>query len=207
MFITFEGIEGSGKSTQLQLVLKKIQEYDLPVVVTQEPGGTEIGQYIRSLLLDPKVSFEHPLTELYLFHVDRLEHLERVIKPALKKNMIVLCDRYIDSTFAYQFGGRGLSYDVVMSLIASIDIQPDLTFLLDLRVQEGLKRAKARADLDRFEQEHISFHQRIRKAYMKRLVDDPDRMVLVPVEGASIESVFDHIWLCLEKKLAGRFTL
>lgn len=194
MFITFEGIEGSGKSTQRQRLLEWLDARSISYISTREPGGTDIGQILRKLLLANQSDISSNRTELFLFAADRSEHLNQVILPALKRGDWVVCDRYIDSTYAYQYGGREHDEQDILDIIRlTRAIEPDLTFLLDLSPQEGLQRAKARATLDRFENEQLSFHERVRKAYLKRAQLHSDRMVVIPANGQSIDAIFDKV--------------
>ena len=155
MFITFEGIEGSGKTTQIQRLKVELEKRGHPVLCTKEPGGTALGLKIRQFLLDTKTDFQSQYTELLLFYIDRLEHIKQRVEPALEKGITVLCDRYIDSTIAYQVGGRGLKQQLVQTLSDLVNLTPDKTILLDLSPEEGLKRAEKRARLDRFEKESL----------------------------------------------------
>jgi dTMP kinase len=198
-FITFEGIEGSGKTTQNQRCADYLKNQNFPVLQTREPGGTELGVSLRQFILDPNQVFASPYTELLLFYADRMEHVESKIKPALNEGKIVLCDRYIDSTFAYQEGGRGMPEHLITTLNNHVNLMPTLTFLLDLPVEEGLKRAKARADLDRFEHENVMFHRRVRAAYLKQVQKDPNRIKIIEVEGLSQDEVFGKIKGYLDK--------
>ena len=194
MFITFEGIEGSGKSTQRERLLEWLDARSISYISTREPGGTKIGQILRELLLANQSDISSNRTELFLFAADRSEHLNQVILPALKRGDWVVCDRYIDSTYAYQHGGREHDEQDILDIIRlTRAIEPDLTFLLDLSPQEGLQRAKARATLDRFENEQLSFHERVRKAYLKRAQLHSDRMVVIPANGQSIDAIFDKV--------------
>lgn len=183
MFITFEGIEGSGKSTQLQLCADIFTQKNIPFILTKEPGGTHLGKTIRQWLLDPKTSFEHKYTEVLLFIADRLEHVETVIKPALKEKKIVLCDRYKDSTLAYQLAGRQLNKDLILSLNSLTELNPDLTLLYDCPVTIGLERAKNRAKLDRFEDEDIAFHNRIFTHYQLLAKQEPNRFIKINADN------------------------
>ena len=194
MFITFEGIEGSGKTTQIKLLLEWLEKENISFVNTLEPGGTEIGRALRQLLLDCQSSLRANLSELFLFAADRCEHLVQVIQPALERGDWVICDRYIDSTFAYQHGGRGHAKQDVLDMIRFTKaIQPDITFLLDLDPTEGLQRAQRRAELDRFETEALSFHQKVRSAYLESADMYPDRVVTIDVGNQSIEAIFSVI--------------
>ena len=194
MFITFEGIEGSGKSTQRERLLEWLDARSISYISTREPGGTKIGQILRELLLANQSDISSNRTELFLFAADRSEHLNQVILPALERGDWVVCDRYIDSTYAYQYGGREHDEQDILDIIRlTRAIEPDLTFLLDLSPEEGLQRAKARAKLDRFENEQLSFHERVRKAYLKRAQIHSDRMVVIPANGQSIDAIFDKV--------------
>ena len=166
MFISFEGIEGSGKSTLLENLKKYYLKKELEVIFTKEPGGTELGKDIRGILLNP-ASLISSEAELLLLMADRIEHVTTIINPNLKKNKIIFCDRYIDSSIAYQGKGRNLSENKIKELIDILNLPiPDLTILLDLPVEDGLLRANKRNELDRFEKEDINFHKSIRKSYL-----------------------------------------
>ncbi len=192
-FITFEGVEGSGKTTQIALLADYFKSLGHDVVLTKEPGGTKIGAKLRALILDPETKLSAQNTEVLLFYADRLEHVETVIKPALAAGEIVLCDRYIDSTTAYQIGGRGVNPDIINTLNTLINLMPTQTILLDISPTEGLTRAKSRGQLDRFEQEAIEFHERLRTQYLKTAAENPDRITVISVSGKSIEAVFEDI--------------
>jgi dTMP kinase len=196
MFITFEGIEGSGKTTQISRLKAWFESQGQSVITTKEPGGTALGQTIRQLILDPGTQFTNPHTELLLFYADRLEHISSVIQPALDQGKIVLCDRYIDSTWAYQSGGRQISETIIASLNKLTSVMPDKTILLDITPEEGLKRAKKRAELDRFEQEELSFHHRIRDTYLQLAKQNPRRIDLVAIQDKTIEEISQEI-ICL----------
>lgn len=192
MFITFEGIEGGGKSTQIQKISDALIQEGYNIIQTKEPGGTAIGQELRRMILDPNQRFHSPYTEVMLFFADRLEHVETVIKPALASGKIVLCDRYIDSTIAYQIGGRGMPKPLIDTLTQLVDLKPNLTLLFDLSPEEGLQRAKKRAALDRFEQESIDFHSRIRHAYLDQAKKEPDRIKVISA-SCDIEPLFEQL--------------
>ena len=194
MFITFEGIEGSGKSTQIRKLVQWLDAQSIDYFTTLEPGGTEIGKELRQLLLGVPATIHSNRSELFLFAADRTEHLEQVVKPALAADQWVICDRYIDSTFAYQYGGRQHSRDDVLDIIRLTHaIDPDITFILDLSVEEGLRRAKERAVLDRFEEEDISFHQRVRDAYLECAKLYPERVCVIPSDDQTIDDIFANI--------------
>ena len=190
MFISFEGVEGAGKSTQISRIATWFQSLGIEVVVTKEPGGTSLGESIRKMLLDPHTQIDNNNTELLLFFADRLEHVQQVIKPALHCGKVVLCDRYIDSTWAYQQGGRELPATLLQCLSELITIMPDLTFLLDIHPLEGLKRARKRGHLDRFEQSEVNFHMRVRKTYLRRASEFSDRIKVIDVMSKSVEDIF-----------------
>ena len=194
IFITFEGPEGSGKSTHIRLVSEWLKQEGKPVVVTREPGGTAIGSQIRNFLLDPTTMGMAPLTELLLFCADRVQHIEELIAPALKEGTIVLCDRYVDSTIAYQVGGKQLPESLVLEItnISGTSFVPDLTIMLDVNPAIGLTRA-TRDSTDRFEQESLAFHQRVRAKYLEIAKREPDRVKVVDTTDCSIETVQESI--------------
>jgi dTMP kinase len=181
LFITLEGIEGSGKSSHARNLAAALRDAGRVVVETREPGGTSAGAALRALLLGS----ETPLTglaELFLYCADRTQHLSQVVRPALAAGRIVICDRFSDSTIAYQGYGRGLDLDVVRALDAHArgGLVPTLTFLLDCPVGVGLGRAQARAQgTDRFERETIAFHERIRQGFLAIAADEPERVVVI----------------------------
>jgi len=192
-FITFEGIEGCGKTTQIRLLAERLRRGGLEVVVTREPGGCPIADAIRSILLDPANCALVPRAELLLYAAARAQHVAEVIRPALSRGALVLCDRFIDATMAYQGFGRGLDAACIDTLntMATDGIMPDLTILLDMPEDQGLHRARQRNTLtpeeDRFERESIAFHRRVRQAYLQ-LAREQKRFVVVDAEG-SIEMV------------------
>ena len=179
MFISIEGIEGCGKSTLVNGLSEHLQNKEIGYVITKEPGSTSIGKILRKILLDKKQQIS-PLTELLLMFSDRLDHLEKVIKPSLKEGKIVITDRYIDSTYAYQGAGRGISKDIINNLVTQTEILlPDKTILLDLDPEIGLKRASSRNELDRFESENLEFHKRLRKSFLKAAEINPKRFLVI----------------------------
>jgi dTMP kinase len=175
LFITLEGIEGSGKTTQMDRLRRHLEAGGRRVVVTREPGGTPIGRKIRALLLDPANSALVPEAELLLYMADRVQHIRTVIQPALAEGRVVLCDRFFDATLVYQGVARGLSAQMVQHLytLTCGDLTPDLTFLLDLSPEEGLRRAwtqlengdRTRSE-SRFEREKLDFHRKVRAGYL-----------------------------------------
>jgi len=186
--ITFEGIEGSGKSTQIRLVAEYLTEKKIPFVVTQEPTGTDIGRQIGSILFNRQHSHLCAETEMFLFCAARAQHVREVIGPALEQDKVVLCDRFSDATYAYQGFGRGLNQEFIRLVndYSAMHIKPDMTLLFDLPVDAGLQRATARnnklkepAATDRFEREKIEFHQRIREGYLDIMKNDPGRFRLI----------------------------
>jgi dTMP kinase len=186
LFVTLEGIEGSGKSTQLSLVADKLKEEGLDVVVTREPGGTSVGESIRELLLESEDASISPEAELLLYLASRAQHVREVIAPALASGAVVLCDRYSDATVAYQAGGRGLSRDSIreMNEMGTGGLKPDLTILLDLPEDEGLARAGGRGrGPDRMEREEEGFHRDVRRAYLDIAEKEPDRVRIIDATG------------------------
>lgn len=188
MFVTFEGIEGSGKTTALQAVAAALQERGLDPLVTREPGGCRLGRSLRSLLLDMRSGKLSGRAELYLFLADRAQHVAEVIRPALEAGQPVLCDRYVDSTLAYQGYGRGLDTDQLRHLnqMATGGLAPDLTFLLDLPVECGLMRAGIRNRREgtvvsegRFDAESLDFHSRVRQGYRDLASQEEERFAII----------------------------
>src|SRR5690554_5646044 len=174
-FITFEGTEGVGKSTQLQNAADTLTSLWIDVVVTREPGGTPMAEKIRELLLAPREEPVHETTELLLMFAARAQHLHNRILPALAAGKWVLCDRFTDATFAYQGGGRGVPEEriALLETLVQEDVRPDHVVLLDAPVETGMARAKKRGELDRFEQEELAFFQRIRDTYLARATAAP----------------------------------
>ena len=181
-FISIEGVEGAGKSTQVSFIQDYLTSLGKIVVVTREPGGTELSEKIRHLLLEPSSNSMANDTELLLMFASRAEHVSQVINPALHRGDWVLCDRFLDATYAYQGGGRGIQRQRIQQ-IADWTLRgliPDLTLLFDLPVELGLERVLERKeDMDRFEQEKIDFFQKIRKSYLKSAKADPNRIKIL----------------------------
>jgi dTMP kinase len=193
-FITFEGLDGAGKSTQLERLAGKLREQGLDVVITREPGGTPTGEKIRQLLLDTRTSGLAPLAELALMFASRAQHIQKVIAPALADGQFVLRDRFTDSSEAYQGGGRKLGSQPVLDLhrILCSDLKPDLTILMDSDVAASVERARRRnqakgklesSDENRFEQENRAFFGRVRDAYLAIAQREPNRVVVVDARG------------------------
>ncbi|WAJ36357.1 dTMP kinase [Pseudomonas sp. GOM7] len=177
LFITLEGPEGAGKSTNRDYLAERLRERGVEVLLTREPGGTPLAERIRELLLAPS---DEPMavdTELLLVFAARAQHLQQVIRPALARGSVVLCDRFTDATYAYQGGGRGLPIERIAQLEAFVqgELRPDLTLIFDLPVEVGLARAAARGRLDRFEQEGRGFFEAVRQAYLQRAAQAPQR--------------------------------
>ena len=188
MFITFEGIEGSGKTTQISHVLEFLKLKGKDCIITREPGGTSTGRKIRSILLDPENKGMDPVAELLLYMADRVEHVNKVIKPSLSDGKTVLCDRYFDATVVYQGYARGLDIDLLIKMHKLIlnDLKPDITFLLDLPPAAGLSRAwkqieeGERAGIEtRFEKEAIAFHEKVREGYLELARQEPKRFIVI----------------------------
>lgn len=177
LFITLEGPEGAGKSTNREYLAERLREQGVDVLLTREPGGTPLAERIRELLLAPSDEPMAADTELLLVFAARAQHLQQVIRPALARGSVVLCDRFTDATYAYQGGGRGLSTARIAQLEQFVQgaLRPDLTLIFDLRVEVGLARAAARGRLDRFEQEQRSFFESVRHAYLARAEQSPQR--------------------------------
>jgi|SRR5699024_114060 len=180
-FITFEGIEGAGKSTQIDTVAECLKQHDIDFIVTREPGGTPFAEEIRALLIAHRGEQVAPMTELLLLFAARAQHLQQIILPALQAGKWVLCDRFTDATYAYQGGGRELSKNDIQQLEALVQkgLQPDKTLLFDIPVQQGLGRAAKRAVLDRFESEQEAFFARVREAYLERVASHPERYLVI----------------------------
>jgi len=185
-FLSFEGIEGTGKSTQARLLFERLREKGFDAVLTEEPGGTKIGRKIRELLLSPDHQEMTPLTELLLYFASRTQHLAQVIIPAVNRGAVVITDRFTDSTIAYQGYGRGIALHLLHSLdnIATEGMQPDITLLLDLDVETGLSRNRGINKTDRLELEDIGFHKRVRNGFLELAAQQPERIKLI---DASLE--------------------
>lgn len=184
MFITFEGGEGTGKTTLIHRIEKYLQSKDKEIVLTREPGGTgsDLAEEIRTLVLDPKYKSVNAYTEALLYAASRAQHLDEIIIPALKDDKVVLCDRYIDSSIAYQAYARKLGLDFIFNINEyALDYLPDLTFFIDVDPKVGIERIKGRAKNDRLDKEAIEFHQAVRKGYAELLKMFPDR--IIPING------------------------
>ena len=194
MFITFEGPEGSGKSSQLPALASFLKERGCDVVCTREPGGTKIGDQIRQVLVCMENVELHPRTEILLFQAARAQLVEELILPSLKQGKVVLCDRYGDSTLAYQGYGHGLDQEKLKMMLefATGGLKPDLTILLDVDVMTGLKRKKAKDEWNRLDAYEISFHERVREGYHHLAAEDKKRWRVVDA-SQSMEKVQEEI--------------
>ena len=182
LFVTFEGPEGSGKSTQLAALADFLEAQGVPVVRTREPGGTPIGEQVRRILLDHANQGMHPRTEVLLFQASRAEHVTKRIAPALEQGQVVLCDRYADSTLAYQGYGRQTDLAALAQVVAYATggVMPDLTLLLDLPVEEGLRRRRPLLqEWNRLDAETLAFHRRVRQGYLRLAAQEPARWVTI----------------------------
>lgn len=179
LFITFEGIEGAGKSTLINTLCAHLDKTGVSYVRTREPGGCELAERIRSLLLDKQFTGMSAVAECLLMYAARAEHVEKIIRPALARGQWVICDRFYDASFAYQAAGRGLPPEMLSSLTdwSVAETIPDYTFLLDLPVATGLSRAAVRNEQDRIEEESVLFFEKVRQAYLERANDEPERMI------------------------------
>jgi dTMP kinase len=201
LFIVLEGGEGVGKSTNLQFIQQFLQQANIPLQSTREPGGTEIAEQIRALILKKQAEPMADLTELLLMFAARAQHLTQKIQPALAQGQWLLCDRFTDATYAYQGGGRQLNKSVIEQLeqLVQNDLRPDCVILLDAPIEVGMQRAVARAELDRMEQENRQFHQRVRDAYLSRAAQNPQRYAVIDASQAleqvqaDIQQVLEHL--------------
>ncbi|MTI64834.1 dTMP kinase [Methylophaga sp.] len=203
-FISIEGIEGAGKSTQISFIRDFLEARGKRVVVSREPGGTELGEQIRALLLAPRKTGMSEDTELLLMFAARAEHIHQIIKPSLERGDWVLCDRFVDATFAYQGGGRGIDRDRIQTISdwTLKGIQTDLTLLFDLPVAVGQSRVvKRQQQKDRFEQEKAVFFERIRNCYLQRAEMEPERIKLIDA-SRDIESIQDQLSTILTELLS-----
>jgi dTMP kinase len=205
VFISFEGIEGTGKTKQSRLLYEYFRKIGYKVILTGEPGGTRIGLKIRDLLLSVENRKMTPVSELLLYNASRAQHIKEVIIPALKKGFIVITDRFTDSTKAYQGYGRGIDLKLIdlLEKIVTEDVRPDLTLLLDLDVEIGLKRNRHINKTDRLELEDIKFHKRVRKGYLKIAAKEPERIKLIDASG-SIEEIHQKIIGIVENSIIKR---
>lgn len=200
MFITFEGGEGSGKTTLIELI-KKTLENDKKILITREPGGTKIAEAIRSVLLDVKHEGMNCHTEALLYAASRAEHIDMVIKDGLKTHDIILCDRYIDSSLAYQGHARSLGIDYVLKINDyALNYMPDLTFYIDIDPEVGLERIKNRDKFDRLDKESLSFHKKVREGYLNLLELYPNRVVKINGHQ-NINDIFNDVIKVIKERL------
>jgi dTMP kinase len=191
-FITLEGIEGSGKSTSLDTISQSLETLNIEFIVTKEPGGGPLGKDLRKMLLDKKTSISSEV-ELLLMMADRKNHIENIVEPSLEKGIWVISDRYLDSSYAYQGGGRQINVSKIDLLTELLKLPiPDLTLLFDLSPEIALLRAKNRSELDRFESEPMDFHQRIREAYLKLANNNIERYIVIDA-SKDIQNVKDQV--------------
>ncbi|HGE72733.1 TPA: dTMP kinase [Candidatus Poribacteria bacterium] len=204
VFISLEGIEGCGKSTQAKILSDYMSELGYCVVQTREPGGTPVAEKIREVLLDPKNQDLTSRTELLLYLASRSQHVEQLIMPALKKGKIVICERFSDSTRAYQGYARGLDMDMIETLIriATGNLEPDLTIILDMEVKEGLLRAERFKNYkDRLESENLDFHNKVRRGYLEIAKNNPNRIKVISAKG-SIDDIHLRIRQYIDELLS-----
>jgi dTMP kinase len=197
-FITFEGIDGSGKSTQLRLLGNFLRANGCDALLTREPGGTTLGLRLRAALLDATEEVD-PLTELLVFAADRAQHVRRMVRPALAAGRVVISDRYADATVAYQGGGRGFAPELIAQIVqlATEGLKPDLTLLFDVPVEESTNRTTRRStsktsSRDRLDIEHADFHARVRDAYLQIALAEPERVKLIDTSGP-VEQTHDRV--------------
>jgi len=212
MLITLEGIEGSGKTTQIDYIAAYLQKSGLDYTITKEPGGTLLGEKIRSILLDPGNMNIHPMTELLLYVADRVQHIKELISPMIESGKIVICDRFCDSTTVYQGFTRGIDVSLIQQLNRLVleGLQPDITFILDLDPEIGLKRAwkqikdGSRSESEtRFENEKLQFHESVRNGYLELARREPVRFVVVDASkdpSKVRKQILGHLEKCLEKQ-------
>ncbi|MFA6801280.1 MAG: dTMP kinase [Acholeplasmataceae bacterium] len=199
MFITFEGGEGSGKTSLIEYIKKALSSYD--VVSTREPGGSKVAEAIRDVVLNPKYEGVTPYTEALLYAASRAQHLAEVIIPALNQNKIVLCDRYLDSSLAYQAYARDLGFDFVLNINDyATKHMPDMTFYIDLDPKIGLSRINHRDKFDRLDQESIAFHEQVRKGYLEVLKRYPKRVIKID-GNRSLDEISSEIISIIKGKL------
>ncbi|MCA9861897.1 MAG: dTMP kinase [Thermomicrobiales bacterium] len=215
VFIAVEGIDGSGKSTVATAVVRRLRkELDREVILTREPGGTPLGEGVRDLVLSAASAGITPVAELLLFSAARAQHVSAVIEPHLRAGSIIVCDRFTDSTLAYQWGGRGLPRDTIAAAqaVATGGVAPDLRVLLDLPVTVALGRRHAESEsVNRFDAEHVAFHQSVRNAYLQLVAEHPNQWLVIDADCSqedAVETTYRSLlaWLtaCDGRRLAGR---
>tara|TARA_R110000868_G_scaffold364037_1_gene626560 strand:+ start:94460 stop:95092 length:633 start_codon:yes stop_codon:yes gene_type:complete len=201
--ITVEGVEGVGKSTNIEFIAQRLRAADINVVLTREPGGTPLAEDIRQLLLTPRDEAVSEAAELLLMFAARAQHINEVIRPALQRGDWVLCDRFTDATYAYQGGGREMGFDTIAVLenLVQGELRPHCTVLLDAPIEIGMARAKKRGALDRFEQEQMDFFERVRQAYLQLAQQQPQRFRVINA-AQSLDLVQADIASGIEELLA-----
>jgi len=206
-FVTFEGIEGCGKTSQAKLLVQYLEKKGYSVLMTREPGGTPVSEAVREILLSTDFTNMHPRTEVLLYLASRAQHVSEVIKPALENGKIIICDRFSDSTFVYQCLVRGIDLKMIETInrFATEDISPHITFVLDVDPEEGLRRAKSRnqknmREEDRMEREAMDFHKRVREGYLKWAMEYPERIFVIRSDREK-EDVHQEIAGIVEKAL------
>ena len=199
-FITFEGIDGAGKSTHINFVEKYLQDNHIPFISTREPGGTPLGEKLRNHLLNEVMD---PYTETLLMFSSRMQHIKEIIKPNLDKGVSVLSDRFTDATYAYQHGGKGVNEAFIHELKTLVhpNINPNITFLFDCPIEISLERLHSTRELDKFEKEEKSFHQKVRDAYLTLAKAEPDRFVIID-SSQTIETIQIQIEQSLDKLIS-----
>tara|TARA_B110000438_G_scaffold28803_1_gene27853 strand:+ start:19056 stop:19688 length:633 start_codon:yes stop_codon:yes gene_type:complete len=202
IFITIEGVEGVGKSTNIEFIKQYLGNLNIDYLVTREPGGTLLAENIRDLLLSIGDDSPVELCELLLIFSARAQHIEKVIEPALKGGTWVICDRFTDATYAYQGGGRGMNAKLISELETMVQgsLRPDLTIILDLDPETGLSRARNRGELDRFEREHVDFFMKVREVYLQIATNHPERCAVINA-GNELDEVSRDIELLLKTRL------
>ncbi len=202
LFITLEGIEGVGKSTQVQFIADYLQQQGREFVITREPGGTPVGEGVRALVLDNKHTGMAADTELLLMFAARAEHIDKVIRPALEAGKVVLCDRFTDASYAYQGLGRNISTERISMLEEWVQqgLRPDLTLLLDAPVSTGLERAAKRSEKDRFESEALDFFEAVRNCYLQIAKNEPQRVKVIDA-SLELEEVKKQVLSILEAEI------
>lgn len=203
LFLTLEGAEGVGKSTNIEFITQYLEQRGIDYVLTREPGGTQLGEKIRELLLAVHEESMSELTELLLVFAARAQHLDKIIEPALAAGKWVVCDRFTDATFAYQGAGRGLSMETIGELESMVqgELRPDLTLILDLDPEIGMQRASNRGELDRFEREQMSFFRHVRQGYLDIAQAEPERCTVIDA-AKSLEDVKLDLLAALEQGLS-----
>lgn len=194
LFITFEGTDGSGKTTQIKLLEEYLKTKNCEVVLSREPGGTKISEIIRDIVLDPQNTEIVPLTEMILYAASRAQHVAEVIEPALESGKTVICDRYVDSSYAYQGGGRGMDLKIIADVnrIAVNGTVPDITFFLDIDPEVAIRRRINSTGADRIEQEKLDFHRRVYDGYKKLSILYPDRIKTIDA-AESVEEIASQV--------------